>query len=591
MAADPYLGSNVWRAYPDHAVPASEGAMYLVAGQGQWQYAGPLSVWFYMVPYLAWENPITSTRPSGGGLDGGPAGADDTAIGFGLMGGASFPWANSTQPFTYYGLSLSSPAPANAEGVHLDIHAGGFAAGQILVGANVASDDSLECDVPDESVSIADPIDTRSGEFYLTERDFGIETGCQGVSLHFARTYRSMNPVINTPFGYGWTHNYNQAVVVLNEDYVAVQRPRGSYLLFQDIGGDVYATKPGAQQTLIKRPGGGWVLVHQSRQVDMFDADGRLIAQQDANGNMVWLTYEEYDRNGQTGTRLARVDAPGGRFLWFGYNYYRPTVLTQITDHTGRTVYYSYDEGSLATVIDPSGGISSYTYNNWFMTSKTDPLEQVAFTNLFDSGGRVISQPNSLGQDLRLEYEVTTSAITTTVTEQGTGAQTIYVYNSNGLLQQVVAPSAGVTVYRGYTDTRRPTEIEDALGHITHIQYDERALPIAVTDALSHTVLLEYDNWSNPTVVTDTLGRVTQFIYDGPNLAQVIDPAGNDVRFLYEDQAGWQNMLTHIINQAGVTTTLTYDAAGDLVQLTDPCTTCPVLFTMPWAGSSPPPMP
>src|SRR5690606_34026664 len=112
----------------------------------------------------------------------------------------------------------------------------------------------------------------------------------------------------------------------------------------------------GSQHALMKRPEGGWALVRQDRHVDMFDVQGRLIAQQDPNSNLIWLTYETYSRYGVTGSRLARVDAPGGRYLWFGYDYYQPDRLVQIGDHSSRSVYFDYNQdGYLSEVTDVLG--------------------------------------------------------------------------------------------------------------------------------------------------------------------------------------------------------------------------------------------
>ena len=565
MAVD-VLPSNSWMGYPQHKILSSEGAIYLTAGFAHRTQYSPWWSTFYTVNYLGWENPLTDQRDAGGGVDGGPARGDDYAF---HVDSAGFTWPISHGP-SNQGLTFSGIAPANTEGVHLDVHTGGNSAGEFIIGTNVAFDDELECDTPAETRKAGDPIDTRSGMFYLTEQDFGIGTGCDGIDLRFERTYRSMG-LTDSAFGYGWAHNYDQAVVTLNDDYVAVRRPRGSYLVFKDTGTDVYATKPGAQHMLVKRPEGGWALVRLDRHVDLFDANGRLISQQDANGNMVWLTYETATRYDQTVTRLARVDASGGRFLWFGYDYYDIDVLTQVADHSGRTVYYDYDSfGFLNAVTDSLSATTTYTYENFLLTSQSDPLGNVVFDNQYDDGGRVITQTNSMGQFLVLGYEITTEAITTTVSEQNTGAETTYVYNSDGLLTQVIDPLGGTTTYRNYTDTRQPQEIENALGNTTQIAYTMGGWPVVITDTLGNSTHIAYDNWANPLFITDTLGRSTQFLYgDGINLTQMIDPAGSSVQFIYEDQAGWHNKLTGVVNQAGITTTLTYDAAGDTTEITN----------------------
>ena len=209
IAYDDYLGGNTWRGYPDHAIPTSEGALYLVAGRTQWRSAGPLSTVFYACPFLGWENPMTSERGSGGGLDGGPSGENKlpSTIGFGFSD-CSWPWGTGASRIN---LSLADPAPANAEGVHLDILGGGNSAGYVSFSASADSVGN-ECDVPQESVFVGDPIDTRSGAFFINEQDFGVETGCQGIDLRFERSYSSIS-LNESTFGYGWTHNYNQEII------------------------------------------------------------------------------------------------------------------------------------------------------------------------------------------------------------------------------------------------------------------------------------------------------------------------------------------------------------------------------------------
>ncbi len=560
------LPSNSWQGYPDYKVPASEGAIYLSAGFSHRALNDFSWATYYTVNYLGWENPLTDQRSSGGGTDGGPTAGDEYAF---LVNAAGNTWPISHGP-SHLGLTLSGIAPANTEGVHLDVHAGGNAGtSPFIIGSNNGYSPA-SCN--SETVSVGDPIDTRSGSFYLVERDLGVSTGCQGIDLRFERVYLSQSLLSDTPFGYGWTHNYNQEVIMLTQDYVAVRRGRGDHLIFKDVGTDVYASFSGSPYMLVKLPAGGWALVDENQYVDLFAADGKLVAQQDPNGNMIWLTYETASRGSETVTRLARVDAPGGRYLWFGYDYYDIDLLTQVADHTGRTVQYGYDEFYFLNVVtDTMGAATTYQYNNFLITSQTDPLGNTVFTNQYDNGGRVITQTNSMGEFLVFDYDITSAAITTTVTEQNIGAATRYVYGmDDGQLEKIIDPLGAVTQYRGHTETRRPTEIEDALGHVTQVAYNERGWPTVVTDTLGNSIQVAYNNWAKPTVLTDTLGRTTQFVYDGPNLVEVIDPAGQSVQFIYEDQNGWQNMLAGIVNQAGLTMTLSYDAAGDLVALTDP---------------------
>src|SRR5690606_9771353 len=139
---------------------------------------------------------------------------------------------------------------------------------------------------------------------------------------------------------------------------------------------------------------------------------------QDPNGNLIWLTYETYSRYGVTGSRLARVDTPGGRYLWFGYDYYQPDRLVQVGDHSGRSVYFDYNpDGYLSEVTDVLGATAVYTYENGFLATKVNALDITVFDNTYDTHGRVVAQTNHLGQQLSLDYVTSSSGITTTVTE------------------------------------------------------------------------------------------------------------------------------------------------------------------------------
>jgi RHS repeat-associated protein len=129
---------------------------------------------------------------------------------------------------------------------------------------------------------------------------------------------------------------------------------------------------------------------------------------------------------------------------------------------------------------------------------------------------------------------------------------------------------AGATTrYRGYTAARKPTEVENALGHKTEITYNASGLPIRIINALDQRAFVTYDSWGNPTVLTDTLGHAYTFTYDGPNLTLVETAAGQQIALGYQDQAGWRQMLSSIVHSGSLTTTLEYNAPGDLTTITD----------------------
>ncbi|NOK83642.1 MAG: hypothetical protein GFH27_549305n218 [Chloroflexi bacterium AL-W] len=596
-AVNDYMDSNDWRGYPDYAVPAAPGNFYIVSGAGQ---IGPNEWWagsFYACVYQGWENPLTAERVSEGGL----GFQDPTFIDVGLRGCTE--WSADIEGdganIGFFGPKLTHPAPLETQGTHMTINTGGNTAGSFYFTAGPL-DDARECDGSGEGKSIADPIDARTGTFNLAERDLGIETGCTDVGLYFERAYSTL-ATQESALSPGWVHNYEQQLVDSEDGRVIVQRPRGSYLVFQDVGGDVYASPDGNRHLLTRREGGGWALIYRDRRADLFDAEGRLEAQQDSNGNRIWMTHETYTRGDVTGSRLARVDAPGGRYLWFGYDFYNPTRLILVGDHTGRKVRFGYDSyGRLETVTNPLGDTATYVYPyptgeedddtaqwlTWFISEKIDEAGNTVFSNTYNDDGQVIAQINNTGLDLTMSYDVltdtaqivdligsteaeTVSALYLTTAEDQMGTQNQYFYGSDGLMRLMIDPNGGRTLYRGYTSTRKATEMIDAEGNVTRITYNDLGLPTTIVDAENNTTTMTYDDWGNVETVTDARDQVTTFEYDGPNVTRVIDATGREVEMTYAEQSGWLEMLTAVTHPEQGTTTMSYNEAGDLVAITD----------------------
>ena len=353
-----------------------------------------------------------------------------------------------------------------------------------------------------------------------------------------------------------------------------MRRPRGSYQVFQDVGGDIYATRPGSRHILVKRSEGGWALVREDRHVDLFDADGRLIAQQDPYGNLIWLTYETVTRENETVIRLARVDSPSGRYLWFGYDHYDIDRVIQVADHTDRTAHYDYNQfGFLEVVTDTLDAATTYVYDGFLLTSQTDPLGNTVFTNQYDNGGRVITQTNYLGEYLVLDYVADTGVITTTVTEQTTGARTVYVYGSDGLLQQVINDIDDVTSYQTYDETRRPASVQDALNRPTALEYDFMGAPVVITDTLNNATYLTYDNYRNLTQTVDARQAATTYRYDDlayPTFRTSIADPLEHTTYYTPTVGGVDNPFGGLLKEErdanGRLTTYNYSDAGQLIE-------------------------
>jgi RHS repeat-associated protein len=592
-----WLFGTQWKGYPKGIVPAGPGSRYVFSAVAL---KNPIAWWagtFYTCAYLGWENPPTAERANAYGTGYLPYqdpaftadGMDDqnSATTNAACGTWDGPFSEAL--FGTLGPVLSDPAGLTAQAAHINVQNGsGNADGFFQLNATPPEDTGCDGNNGQEAKRVADPINSRDGSFSYTEHDLGVATGCTSVGLKFERFYNQYHTT-STIFSPGWTHTFDQRILTYGSD-VLVQRP-GGYTQFKDVGGTVYAGVPGSRQVLLKRPGGGWVLLHRDRRADLFDSQGRLEAQQDPNGNMIWMTYENYSREDLSGTRLARVDAPGGRYLWFGYDYYQPGQMIVVGDNAGRTVRFSYDDlGRLIAVKDALNHTSTYTYegNHWLLKSKTDANGHPVFTNGFDESGRVITQTNNLGQSVDLSYAVisdtnglmgtTNSAgtgvpypallLTTVMTDQ-TGLVTTFVYGSDGLLRKVSDSTGATTRYRNYTETRKPGEIETSPGQVTSYVYNALGLSTRVTNALGDSTFTTYNTWGQATLITDTLGHQIDMTYVGPNLVAIAGNGGRSFQIDYQDQAGWKQMVSSITQSGALTTTLTYDVKGDITAITD----------------------
>ncbi|GAA5527992.1 RHS repeat-associated core domain-containing protein [Herpetosiphon gulosus] len=600
-----YLPSSVWQGYPQETVPSGPGTRYIVTGNVQkggweWEYSS-----YYMAVYLGWENPPADHRESGVGIGylphqdptfNAPTQEDGNLA-------TSTVWLSGWSTYFnndgvgHLGPGLSEAAGITAQAAHINVHGGGNSGGFAEALATPVEDLSCDGSNRSEVTTVGDPIDTRSGRFFLVEQDLGITTGCEDIDLHFTRSYQRTLLQGGT-LGAAWTHNYEQRIHTYGT-LVLLQRT-GGYALFQDVGNQVYASAPGSHQTLVKRADGGWLVVHRDRRIDVFDATGRLISQQDPNGNQIWLTYEQFAHEQDQGTRLARVDALGGRYLWFAYDYYRPQQLTAVTDHTGRQVRFGYDDyGRLSQVTDPLNQTSTYHYasyhsildqpqeGGWLLKSKLDPRGNSVFINQYDQRGRVIHQVNNQGQDLTLSYAVVSDTsnlmgatnaagmnvasppllLTTTITDQQNTVTTL-IYGSDGLLRKIDDSHGRSTRYTGYTQTRKPTTITNALNQTTTFAYNERGQPIQITNPANQAVFLTYDDWGMLTTITDTVDHAINLTYQGPNLASITTNGGKTIQASYADTHGWKQLLQSI-NNSGITVNLDYNNAGDLVSLLD----------------------
>ena len=443
-------------------------------------------------------------------------------------------------------------------------------------------------DSPQSEVLPSDPVQCGSGEFFLHSI---IDISLGGtLPLFFSRMYASrltFEAVMwSTTLGSNWMHNFELRVraptgnseflevVYLGGkiiDFVADSTNPGAYLLGAghdhvyrlvntsvDLTGDFWFMDP-IREVVIRFSGGA---------VPWATGFGLAKEVHDRGGNTLTLTH---DANGL----LTQVADGKGRTLTFVHD---PVwwYLTSVSDGT-RTVNYGYDvNGNLSTVTDALGNQTTYTYD--------------ANTNL-GALLRSIERPEGNTPTKLVEYYINSADFSdpynTHVTKvvDAYDNETTLSYDDPAPGKTTVTDPIGTTVVT-HVDKRFTTELVDRSGNVTNYEYDASGrltkLEDAETGGARGTIQFTHHPQSGKIAsATNAEGNTTSFTYAGQNrsygggvvtftfydLTRIDYPDGTHEEYTYDTNG---NRLT-AKDQAGKTTTYTYDAQGRLLtQLQNP---------------------
>lgn len=325
-----------------------------------------------------------------------------------------------------------------------------------------------------------------------------------------------------------------------------------------------------------------------------YDADGRLIQVGDHGGRMVEYAYNDggdltsvVDLAGQTwtyeysdhlltaafdpdGTVLERneYDDQGRAVRQFNGEgelvvelTYNSDGTTTVSDALSHERTHRYDErGTLTEQVDPSGNSQERDYDSTFRPSAiTDPAGNTTQLSWSETGANLTQLVDAEGNSIQLEYDALNN-LTSLVDAEG--EQTSLVYQGTLLTESTDALGNTTTyTYTDASDAPVPTglleTVTDPRANTTTYHYNELGQRVAMTDALGNVTTSEYDEFGRLTETTDPLGRISRNEYDA---------LGRLTRSIHNyDAARPQNDE----GQYNVTTEYAYDAAGNLVEVTD----------------------
>lgn len=404
-----------------------------------------------------------------------------------------------------------------------------------------------------------------------------------------------------------------------------------SFLFVAASGGglpDEFVAPAGDFSTLRRNPDGSFTRTFKDGSEHVFDANGLETAAVDANGN---TTNYSYDGKGRltavtdpvglvtelryAGNHLATVTDPAGRVTSFTHDaagnlvllidpddsvreffYDERHLLKRQRTKRGFDVVYEYDAaGRNVRTLRPDGAVRE------IFPQKSVGLAEAASGKDADNPAAIVRPSQVMaayrdgnGNLTRFEVDrfggsrATVDALgrrtTATRNEDGNpmevinpnGSRVSYSYDERGNLlsfsQRSDATSPAQTASFEYDPVLNVvTRVEDTLGQVTVIGYDEAGNATSLRNPLGDVRTATYDARGLLTSMTDDAGRTTLFTYDADgNRATITDPLGVSTHF-ERDPSG---LVTAVVEAAGTVQerrrSFQYDTVGRVIEATDP---------------------
>jgi len=465
-----------------------------------------------------------------------------------------------------------------------------------------------------------DPVDTATG--YFGESYTDLSTPGRGEPLGFTRTYAEATAdpsgpngtdAVDGPFGWGWTFSYNlHATTAASTGDVTITQEDGSQVTFNDSSGTYTPAVPRYDATLTAS-GSNYVFTRRGRDIFTFaQATGRLVSETDLAGSKASPAYQTTLAYNSSG-KLSTITDPAGRtytLTWTGSH------ITELLDSAGREITFAYDSADdltdvygVGTVRSPSTANNDrmqYGYNTTthLMTSVRSPdnyggASSAVTSMTYDSSERVATQADANGHTTTFTYGPSGGLSGGQTEVQGpSGHKTLDTY-TNGLLASETkgygTSNAGTWTYTYDPVTLGISTETDPDGNLQTFSYDDHGNMISKSDGLGRTTDYVYDSSDDLIETIDPTGVATVSQYDqsghipsgaagaldltsttvtqGDNLVESptlnFGPAPTRTANYYYDTAAHPGDRTRTVDPNGNTTTLAYDAAGDLTSTSD----------------------
>ncbi len=416
---------------------------------------------------------------------------------------------------------------------------------------NVTNKAPEETDENTRPCEEGEPIDMFSGAFLYQNRDLFIPGH---IPLSISRNYCSRR-YYNSPFGFGWTINYDMGLIEFSDGKILVRDWNGYRHIFTPSGGGY--DPPAGLNAYLTKSDSNYVFKEKHGTQYIFDTLGYLKTIKDRNGNKLSLTY------------TAQAESI------MGYHQYtdvygvvaRRKLLTQVSDDFNRTLNFYYDSNNrIDSIIGPASYKIDYAVND--TGDLTEVIEDAGDLNRkmqykYDDNHCIDTIVNYNGiAFLAMEYDTIDR-----VTDQTWGSGEFDIsFNDQDSTTTLTDPLTNVTKF-AFNSKMLPDWIRNALGDTTKFEYNSNYDLTKITDAKDNDTKFDY-NFGNLTKVIDALAETTLVSYTSNFnfIDSIVDPSGNKTKFHYDSNGN----LDTIINALGNKTSFTYDGKGNLTKITDP---------------------
>jgi RHS repeat-associated protein len=389
------------------------------------------------------------------------------------------------------------------------------------------------------------PINTATGNKYQLEADF-----VGSDLLRFERSYNSDATAPSHLLGPHWVNTYHRRVETVSSTMVILWRPDGAGFGLNLVNG-VWTPPSGVLTRLTRLVDGngnlaGWTYTEQdAREVENYDALGRLVSIVRSNGQSVALVYNYgVISSGPNDYLPTSVTDQSGRKLSLSYSGQK---LTQLVDPTGAAYTYGYDaSGRLSVVTYPGGAAKTYLYNEPAYTGGNSLPN--ALTGIVDEKNQRFAT---------FGYQADGRAVSTE--HAGQVQKYTMVYNSDGTT--TITKPSGVVQQRGFN---RATTIQRT-SSISEIGNGQTRTSAYTFNAAGHV-----------DIATDAAGTTRDFDENSRGLVTQLVESANVAATKRTTQTDWDpsfNVPTErrLLDASGMLeskSTLTYNARGQAMTST-----------------------